>query len=220
MLTIFGTSTERAGVKPRELGVAQRGRRGIGVANAGQTGAGIDTLCQLAGLILSPRKLASRDHRARSDAFIPHPSLRPWLPFGWAGQLTSDDPRSILTGHPGHDYDSIRSIQRASRSDSWSRSPAWSDSRLANSGLLPLLLLSQPIGCWACAALLLAMFVVITTGGETSADDAEPAAPAAAVEFLRDVKPIFVRHCYGCHGPGEERGGLSLARHDLALAER
>ena len=47
-----------------------------------------------------------------------------------------------------------------------------------------------------------------------------PATPgsAPAVDFVRDIKPIFVTHCYECHGPGEERGGLSLAQHGLALS--
>ena len=43
-------------------------------------------------------------------------------------------------------------------------------------------------------------------------------APAAPVDFVRDIKPLFVAHCYECHGPGEERGGLSLTRRGLALA--
>lgn len=58
--------------------------------------------------------------------------------------------------------------------------------------------------------------------GQSLADDQAdpPAVPgsAPAVDFVRDIKPIFVAHCYECHGPGEERGGLSLARHAQALA--
>ena len=58
--------------------------------------------------------------------------------------------------------------------------------------------------------------------GQSLADDQAdpPAAPgsAPAVDFVRDIKPIFVTHCYECHGPGEERGGLSLAQHGLALS--
>ena len=53
-------------------------------------------------------------------------------------------------------------------------------------------------------------------GGQGLADT--PAAAAPAIDFVRDIKPIFVQHCYECHGPGEERGGLSLARHALALS--
>jgi mono/diheme cytochrome c family protein len=47
---------------------------------------------------------------------------------------------------------------------------------------------------------------------------ATTAEPAPAVDFIRDIKPIFVKHCYECHGPGEERGGLSLSQHALAFA--
>ncbi|MFM8734871.1 MAG: PSD1 and planctomycete cytochrome C domain-containing protein [Pirellulales bacterium] len=47
---------------------------------------------------------------------------------------------------------------------------------------------------------------------------ATPSPDEGTVDFVRDVKPIFVAHCYECHGPGDERGGLSLARRSLALA--
>lgn len=62
-----------------------------------------------------------------------------------------------------------------------------------------------------------ALLLVIFWGGQSLADDASPPASTPAVDFVRDIKPIFVQHCYRCHGPGEERGGLSLARHALAL---
>ena len=37
------------------------------------------------------------------------------------------------------------------------------------------------------------------------------------VEFVRDIKPIFQHHCYACHGPGKDQGGLSLTTRSLAL---
>lgn len=78
------------------------------------------------------------------------------------------------------------------------------------------LLPRTPRGSRSWAALLPALVVV--AGAGSPADDAVPAAAAATVDFVRDVKPIFVRHCYGCHGAGEDRGGLSLSRRALALA--
>jgi mono/diheme cytochrome c family protein len=30
------------------------------------------------------------------------------------------------------------------------------------------------------------------------------------VDYLRDVKPIFAKHCYACHGPDKQRSGLRL----------
>jgi len=64
----------------------------------------------------------------------------------------------------------------------------------------------------------LAVLVGAWVTGQSLADS--PAAPGSppAVDFVRDIKPIFVAHCYECHGPGEERGGLSLAQHALALS--
>ncbi len=31
-----------------------------------------------------------------------------------------------------------------------------------------------------------------------------------AVDYLRDVKPIFQKHCVGCHGPAKQKSGLRL----------
>ncbi len=36
------------------------------------------------------------------------------------------------------------------------------------------------------------------------------AAPATPVEFLRDVRPIFEKHCYSCHGPEKHKSGFRL----------
>ncbi|MGE0756656.1 MAG: PSD1 and planctomycete cytochrome C domain-containing protein [Pirellulaceae bacterium] len=33
---------------------------------------------------------------------------------------------------------------------------------------------------------------------------------AAPIEFDRDVRPIFARHCWKCHGPDKQQGGLRL----------
>ena len=40
---------------------------------------------------------------------------------------------------------------------------------------------------------------------------ASPAAPAK-VDFVRDVQPIFAKHCYECHGPDRQSNGLRLDR--------
>ncbi|MGD9857464.1 MAG: DUF1549 domain-containing protein, partial [Planctomycetaceae bacterium] len=32
----------------------------------------------------------------------------------------------------------------------------------------------------------------------------------SAVDFVRDIRPIFVEHCYECHGQDQHRGGLRL----------
>jgi len=33
---------------------------------------------------------------------------------------------------------------------------------------------------------------------------------AATVDFKRDVEPIFQAHCYDCHGPAKQKGGIRL----------
>ena len=44
-----------------------------------------------------------------------------------------------------------------------------------------------------------------------------PPASPAAVDFVRDVAPIFQRHCYACHGPDKQRSGYRLDVRDSAL---
>ena len=36
---------------------------------------------------------------------------------------------------------------------------------------------------------------------------ATPSAPPQAVDFTRDIEPIFRRYCYECHGPAGETQG-------------
>ena len=38
------------------------------------------------------------------------------------------------------------------------------------------------------------------------------------IDFVRDIQPLFVGHCYACHGLGKERGGLSLGKRSTAMA--
>ena len=55
---------------------------------------------------------------------------------------------------------------------------------------------------------LLAAFVVLSAG---------PAA-AAPVDFGRDVLPVLKAHCFDCHGPDRQRGGLRLDSRPAAVA--
>ena len=48
-------------------------------------------------------------------------------------------------------------------------------------------------------------------GGRARPRQPAPAqAPAAAVDFARDVQPLLERHCYECHGTKKARGRLRL----------
>jgi ankyrin repeat protein len=54
----------------------------------------------------------------------------------------------------------------------------------------------------------------------TSVDAATPpqaTQAAGAVDFVRDVQPIFRESCYGCHGPSQQMNGLRLDRRRDAL---
>ena len=43
-------------------------------------------------------------------------------------------------------------------------------------------------------------------------------APAAEVDFLRDVQPVLAKRCFSCHGPDTHEGGLRLDRAEAATA--
>jgi ankyrin repeat protein len=40
----------------------------------------------------------------------------------------------------------------------------------------------------------------------------------AAVDFARDVQPLFEKHCYECHGPKKQQNGFRLDRRSRAMA--
>ena len=43
------------------------------------------------------------------------------------------------------------------------------------------------------------------------------AAADTAVDYARDVQPIFQKRCYGCHGPSQQMAGLRLDRREAAM---
>ena len=55
-------------------------------------------------------------------------------------------------------------------------------------------------GIWACVAAL-----VVGRGQQSIV-------PGAPVEFVRDVQPIFAKHCYDCHGTEKQMNGFRLDR--------
>lgn len=61
---------------------------------------------------------------------------------------------------------------------------------------------------WVIAAFLLCAFPIHAFAAE-----------AGTVDYGREVRPIFARRCYACHGPTKAEGGLRLDQHEPALAE-
>jgi hypothetical protein len=43
------------------------------------------------------------------------------------------------------------------------------------------------------------------------------ASSAAGVDFQRDIQPLFAEHCYECHGPDAQKGGLNLTSREGAM---
>jgi mono/diheme cytochrome c family protein len=44
-----------------------------------------------------------------------------------------------------------------------------------------------------------------------------PAAVSRSVDFLRDVQPLFQKHCVDCHGPLKQKGGFRLDEREAGL---
>lgn len=62
----------------------------------------------------------------------------------------------------------------------------------------------KPILCFcimpSLVGLALLLFIAVAARGS------EP----KAVDYSRDIKPLLAAHCFACHGPKEEEGGLRL----------
>ena len=55
------------------------------------------------------------------------------------------------------------------------------------------------------------LLVVVQSFGNEPIDTAKlPAASATAVDFVRDIQPVFQKTCYSCHGPEKQEAGLRL----------
>jgi mono/diheme cytochrome c family protein len=69
---------------------------------------------------------------------------------------------------------------------------------------------SPPVAWWPQPAVALLLFGgCAPTVPPTPPPITATSAPGPS-DFARDVEPIFAEHCYACHGPDEEEGGLRL----------
>src|SRR5437763_16932851 len=61
------------------------------------------------------------------------------------------------------------------------------------------------------------VFAVLVLPAWPSLQAAEPSGKDApepdVVSYYRDVRPIFVQHCQGCHQPAKAQGGLIMTDH-------
>ncbi|HEX3148886.1 MAG TPA: DUF1553 domain-containing protein [Gemmataceae bacterium] len=62
----------------------------------------------------------------------------------------------------------------------------------------------------------LALLIAASLAAPMCAADLPPAANRP-IDFDRDVRPLFVKHCYACHGPEKQKAGLRLDRKADAL---
>lgn len=67
---------------------------------------------------------------------------------------------------------------------------------------------------------LIAAFLKSPAGKESALAAAAPnpsAAPAASIDFVRDIQPLFERSCVGCHSGARPKGGLDLTKREGLL---
>jgi mono/diheme cytochrome c family protein len=48
-------------------------------------------------------------------------------------------------------------------------------------------------------------------------ENALPPAVSHEVEFVRDIQPLFEKHCVKCHGPEKQKGDLRLDVKSMAM---
>ena len=69
---------------------------------------------------------------------------------------------------------------------------------------------------WAAGGTLTAILVLHAAMSCHAADET----PArGAIDFARQIQPILAKHCFQCHGPNDDKGGLRLNSRAGALAE-
>jgi mono/diheme cytochrome c family protein len=59
---------------------------------------------------------------------------------------------------------------------------------------------------------LLVALIALPVHGSRGASESPSPPEARTVDFDRDVKPIFAKHCISCHGPKQQKNGLRLDR--------
>src|SRR5262245_59964475 len=62
----------------------------------------------------------------------------------------------------------------------------------------------------------LAAVALVAVGSRAAAGDA-PSTGGPAVDYHKDIEPIFKSHCLRCHGPDKRKGGLLLTTRKYAL---
>ncbi len=68
-----------------------------------------------------------------------------------------------------------------------------------------------------CLATVAAVIVVAPLISLFAAEAPKPVEPA--VDFAREIQPIFAKRCFACHGPDEAEGGLRLNEKDSVFGE-
>lgn len=63
---------------------------------------------------------------------------------------------------------------------------------------------------------ILSVLACVAARGAPPASEQSGSQPSTGLDFLRDVYPIFQRHCLHCHGPERQEGALRLDRREFA----
>ena len=74
-----------------------------------------------------------------------------------------------------------------------------------------------PLSTWLAALCLALPYIEAPAEATAAPSGTTPPAESAAIDYQRQVKPIFTRHCVGCHGAVKPRGGLRLDTAAAAL---
>ena len=70
----------------------------------------------------------------------------------------------------------------------------------------------MPVPVTFVPAVFLAVFVALPFVSLDGSSEQPVRGEPKPVDFDRDVKPIFAKHCVSCHGPDKQKNGLRLDR--------
>lgn len=75
----------------------------------------------------------------------------------------------------------------------------------------------QNHGTWWGIAAVAALTGIVAPAAEVDVNKLPPPAQRAGVTYEKDIRPIFEKHCFKCHGEEKPKAGLRLDSREAAL---
>src|SRR5689334_12388124 len=76
----------------------------------------------------------------------------------------------------------------------------------------------RPLLLWEGVVIRKLVLLSAVVGAAAGTGVSQEGAAKAAPDFVRDVLPLLKEHCWSCHGPAKQKGGLRLDLRNRAFA--